>query len=743
MPTPSSWRPRLTRALVVGGRVARRAHRALAAHPNRVWLASSAVAGLAAAWLVAAAFAGQPSTAALFRLGETAQATVVLDRDEVPAFTIFREQRLDVPLAEVSPHLVQAVLAIEDWRFLQHRGIDLRRVAGAAVSNLRQGRFAEGGSTLTQQLARQGFLTREKTLARKLKEAVLAVRLEQAYTKAEILELYLNRVYFGAGLYGVEAAALGYFGRPASEVTLAEAALLAGLVQAPSAYAPTASPARAVERRNIVLARMHEVGIIDDAAFDAALQAPLVLRNTLSAADVSADYFREAVRQELVERLGADLVYAGGLTVHTTLDVEMQRAAELQVARALDDIGGAAEGDPLQAALVALDPATGEVRAMVGGRDFGESPFNRVTQARRQPGSAFKPFVYAAALERGFSPATLISGLDEPVQTRQGAWVPADDHDGADALTMRVALRDSSNRAASRMLQRVGVEHAVQQAAQLGLGALPAVPSLALGTGEVSLLAMTRAFAAFANAGVLKAPTLIRRVEDADGRVLFEHRAQPARAMSPATAFQISSMLSDVIDAGTARQARVLGFSRPAAGKTGTTDAYHDAWFVGYTPYLTAGVWIGYDQPRPIAANGYASRLAVPLWSRFMIDATQHDPPHGFAPPADVVPVRICQLSGGRANRECGEHATTEYFVRGTEPLGYCPWHGRHGFWDQLFGRVASPGRTWPDEPWPDDEGQVTPQTPDRAPAPPDDPPGPAAPARPRPVPATPGTLFR
>jgi penicillin-binding protein 1A len=691
MPAPPAVSLHLARARRAAGRAARGTRRTLETHPNLVWLASSAAAGLAAVWLVAAAFAGQPSTEALFTLGDTAQATVILDRDDAPAFTIFREQRLDVSLADVAPQLVQAILAIEDWRFLQHGGIDLRRVAGAAVSNLRQGRLAEGGSTLTQQLARQGFLGREKTVSRKLKEAVLALRIEQVYSKTEILELYLNRMYFGAGLYGVQAASLGYFGRPARELDLAQAALLAGLVQAPSAYAPTASPLRAVERRNVVLARMLEVGVIDQTAFEAARQAPLDLRSTLRAADVSADYFREAVRQELVERLGADLVYAGGLTVHTTLDLAMQRAAEVEVARALEDIEAGGDDDPLQAALVALDPRTGEVRAMVGGRDFSESPFNRVTQARRQPGSAFKPFVYAAALEQGVSPATLITGLDEPVQTRQGAWVPADDHDGADVLTMRAALRESSNRAAVRMLQHVGVARAVRQAEDLGLGSLPAVPSLALGTGEVSLLAMTRAFAAFANQGVLQVPTLIRRVVDADGRVLFEHSPEPTRGVSAATAFQISSMLGDVIDAGTAAQARALGFSRPAAGKTGTTDAYHDAWFVGYTPYLATGVWIGHDQPRPIAANGYASRLAVPLWARFMLDATRDDPAHTFTPPAGVVPVRICQLSGGRATGACAEHAATEYFVHGTEPLGYCPLHGRFGFWDRLFGRAPDP----------------------------------------------------
>ena len=708
----------------------------LCQYPERVWLASSALAVALLVPFLVATFSGQPSTGELLRIGETAQATVVLDRHDAPVFTIFREQRIDVPLAEVSPHLILALLTAEDRRFPAHRGIDMVRVAGAAVSNLRQGRLVEGGSTLTQQLARQGFLSREKTWSRKLKEAVLAIRLERTFSKAEILELYLNHVYFGAGLYGVEAAAMGYFGTSAADLDLAQSALLVGLVKAPSAYAPTTAPERAVERQNLVLRQMHELGVIDGPVYDTARGASLRLTNGLGAADVVAGYFREAVRQDLVERLGADQLYAGGLKVYTSLDVAMQRVAEREVARALETIGrgqaGGAGGDgPLQAALVALDPRTGAVRAMIGGRDFTESPFNLATQAERQPGSAFKPLVYAAALEHGFSPATLITDLDAPVSTRQGQWVPEDDHVDGGVMTMRSALRDSSNRAAVQMLQRVGVQAAVRQARQLGIESLPPVPSLALGTGEVSLLAMTRAFAAFANQGLVLEPALIRRVESADGRVLFEQQPEAVQGVSPATAFLLTSMLSDVLDAGTARQARELGFSRPAAGKTGTTDAFHDAWFVGYTPYVATGVWIGYDQPRPIAANGYASQLAVPLWARFMIEATRSDPRHSFTPPGNVVPVRICRLSGGRASAECRHVEVvdgdgrrryesmvhTEYFVRGTEPLAYCPLHDRRGIWHFFSGLL--PGRAPAPEPRPaHDESSV-------------------------PVPSTPAALFR
>ena len=619
----------------------------------------SAMVGVTALLVLVAALSGQPSSAELRQIGETAQATVVLDRHDAPAFTIFREQRIDVPLSEVSVHFIQALLSIEDRRFLEHRGIDFVRVGGAAVNNLRQGRVAQGASTITQQLARQAFLTNERTFTRKLKEAVLAVRLERFFSKQEILEFYLNRVYFGAGLYGVQTASMGYFGKPAADLNLSEAALLAGLVKAPSAYAPTVAPARALARRDLVLRVMRDTGVIDEATREIATETILDLTNGLSAADVQAGHFREAVRQELAALVDQDALYEGGLRVFTTLDVAMQRAAEQEVAKALETIygggepSGSSDADRLQAALVALDPRTGEVRALVGGRDAADTGFNRATQARRQPGSAFKPFIYAAALERGFSPATIIGDLDAPIATFQGDWIPADGEDGDPSMTLRTALSTSSNRAAVQLLQRVGVHNAVEDAGRLGMGHLPEVPSLALGSGEVTLMAMTRAFAAFADHGILRLPTLIRRVESADGRVLYRHVATPEQGISSESAFLLTSMMADVLDVGTARSARQVGFVKPAAGKTGTTNDYYDAWFVGYTPFLATGVWLGYDQPRPIAANGYASQLAVPLWARFMMKATVDDPDHGFAPPPGIVPVRICRLSGARANHEC------------------------------------------------------------------------------------------
>ena len=652
-------------------------------------------------WLVHDITTGLPTASELRGVGSMAQATTLYDASSRPAFTIFQEQRIDAPLSAISPHLVHAIVAIEDQRFYDHGGVDVVRIAGAALNNVRARRAAQGGSTLTQQLARQSFLTTDKTFRRKLKEAVLAWRLERQFTKDQILEMYLNKVYFGDGLYGVEAASLGFFGKHARDLDVPESALLAGLVKSPSTYAPTVSLERAIARRRVVLQAMRDSGAIDRATYDSGLRSRPRLADALRPEEGYGQYFKEEVRKQLVQRFGWERVYQGGLKVYTTLDLEMQKAGEREVARALADIEQrqakrrgnqpAAPSDPLQGALIAMDPLNGEVRAMVGGRDFDRSRFNRATQAKRQAGSAFKPFVYATALEQGFTPATLITGLSTPIATLQGQWAPADEHLASDAITMRAALRTSSNRAAVQMLQQVGIPTAVRYAQRLGIGDLPAVPSLALGSGEVTLLSMTSAYSVFANQGMVAPPSLIRRVEDASsGEVLYTASTHGERAISEATAFIMTSMMSDVINAGTGWQARQVGFTLPAAGKTGTTNDYHDVWFVGFTPHLVAGVWIGYDQPRTIIGNGYAGDLAAPLWGRFMAIATHNDASDRFRMPSTVVPVTICRLSGKLPNDSCrgavvlngdGEPTNqsmvyTEYFARGTEPNAFCPLHG-------------------------------------------------------------------
>ena len=655
--------------------------------------------------LVADVVFGSPGAREIRSLAHMPVATVVLDRYDKPAFTIFEERRYEIPLNQVSSHLVQAVLAVEDQRFQRHAGVDLWRIAGSAWANLRSTSFEQGGSTITQQLAKLSFLSPDKTFRRKLKEAYLAIRIELAFTKDEILETYLNKVYFGDGYYGAEAAARGYFGKPAKDLSIAEAALLAGLIQRPSATTPSRHLDRAIARRAVVLDQMVEAGAVDRHTATELAKTPVALTNGFKHEQMGS-YYKQQVTRELVERFGWDTVSRGGLKVFTSYDPAAQAAAEKSLAAGLTAIekrkafkyparGNAAvpkdneSPDYLQGALVALDPSSGEIRALVGGRSFGESQFDRVTQAHRQSGSAFKPFVYAAALEQGYSPATLVTDLDRPIDTPEGLWLPDDGHEaGVQALTIRAALRTSSNRAAAQILQTIGVSNAVDYARRVGLEA-PAVPSMVLGTGDVTLLSLTRAYAVFANGGLLQEPWMIRRVEDANGKLLLANHGESRRVISEQTAYQVSSMLGDVVNRGTGWQARNVGFRLPAAGKTGTTNEYRDAWFVGYTPDLVAGVWVGFDRPRTIVPGGYAGELAVPIWGTFMRDATAGSKGRPFTRPQGLVAVEICQDSGllpvgacHRARRvtrdgETREASTVayEYFRRGTEPTETCPIH--------------------------------------------------------------------
>ena len=696
-------------------RGARGQHPRVLATVASVFAAAALASLVGGIWFVSSLRAGLPDRNAMGRIGDMAEATSVLDANDQLAFTIFREQRIDVPLADVSPNLVHAIIAIEDQRFYDHHGFDLIRILSAALTNIRQARITQGGSTITQQLARQSFLSTDKTIRRKLQEIIVAERIERLYTKSEILELYLNKVYFGDGLYGVEAASRGFFGKHASELPVPEAALLAGLVKSPSSYAPTVSVERAVARRNVVLQAMLENGAIDRDTWTSAHATPVVLHDNLRAEEPHGQYFKEQVRQELVNRFGWDRVYEGGLRVFSTIDMATQVAAEGAVADGLKALDArrqalaarrkqaattavakpaAADEGPLQAALIALDPETGHVRAMVGGRDFDQSHFNRAVQARRQPGSAFKPFVYAAAIEAGYTPATLIEHLNDPIPTLQGAWAPEDEHSTSDSMSLRAALRTSSNRAAVRLLQEVGIPRTVQYAKNMGVGDVPSVPSLALGSGEVTLQSLTAAYAAFANHGLVPQPLLIRRVEDKNGGILFAAEDVTTRAISDSTAFLMANMMADVINAGTGARARSLGFTLPAAGKTGTTNDFNDAWFVGFTPKLATGVWVGFDRPHTILPNGFAADVAVPMWANFMKVATGKDKPEWLTIPPGVTTALVCRLSGHLATEGC-EHVDvidedgqverrsmvyTEYFARGTEPTAYCDLHPTRGF---------------------------------------------------------------
>lgn len=601
------------------------------------------------------------AVAARFTLNPGPQSTLIYDSKDRVISTLFKEHRIPVTLEEMSEPLINAVLVTEDRRYWEHHGFDPRRIAGSLIANLRRGRIVQGGSTITQQFVRGAFLDRSRTYSRKIREAWLAHRLEEKFSKRAILQAYLNHVYLGDGYYGVQAASLGYFGKPASAITAPEAATLAALINRPSGYGIRKNPANVRERRDWVLRQMHQFGHLDAQTYGesiatpvAATLAPAPLRAAADPLSISrGPYFAAAVHEFLFEQFGVDKALAGGLRVYTTMDAEVQKFAEDSVARRLAELDKKQRPDaPLQAALVAIEPATGYVRAIVGGRNFAESPFNRATQAKRQPGSAFKPFVFAAALEAGFSPGTTIDGLDGYIASSSGAYLPGGEHE-VESTTLRNALVTSSNRAAVHLMQRVGLGATIDLANRVGLDEMPRVPSLALGTGEVSLLNLTSAYTAFANGGILQSPVFVRRIEDAEGRVLYRGESIGRRVLSESTAYLMASMLSDVVNHGTGYSARQAGFALPAGGKTGSTDDHSDAWFIGFTPRLAAGVWVGFDQPQPIGRRAFASVVAVPAWARFMKDATHDEKGEWIQRPAGISYIRRCKATGGLATEYC------------------------------------------------------------------------------------------
>ena len=633
------------------------------------------------------------------------QASLVYDRNNHVIFSFATEDRTNVTLDQISHPMVWAVLAAEDRYFFTHAGMDLIGVARAALVNLKRGAVKEGGSTITQQLVRQVALTPNRTLERKLKEALLALRVERRFAKRQILEAYLNRIYLGDSHYGVEAAARGYFGKTAAELTTPEAALLAGIIRCPTTCSPRLAPALAKSRRDGVLAGMRAAGHLSAREYTAAVALPITLapgmHDTYESSHVTsahdeheacALYFLEAVRRQVMSQFGEGDVLRGGLRIYTTIDMNLQKQAEQAIAARLQQIDPPKYGPQLanlqgqlEASLVALDPRTGDVLALVGGRDFHQSPFNRAMQSRRQPGSAFKPLLFAAAIEQGYSPSSVMTDLDTPINTAQGAWLPAGEHEAA-SYTLRQALTVSSNRAAVRLMQLVGIGTTQTYARRLGISSpLPSVPSLALGTADVSLLDLTSAYGVFADEGMMVPHTFITKIEDQAGQVVWENSEarKPYRAIRPGTAYLMSSMLADVIDRGTGSRARTEGFKLPAAGKTGTTDDYGDAWFIGYTPHLVTGVWFGYDDHERIMNRGFAATVAVPAWARFMMAATAGQSPDWFQPPTDVEKVTVCRATGLRATDACKLVETADgtpnvyedYFLTGTAPYDTCPGH--------------------------------------------------------------------
>ena len=622
----------------------------------------SAFAALSASWWV-----GRHGWA-IYRLTRGVGDTVFYSADGKPWFPL-NEHRRDVQLQDISPHLRKAAVAVEDHRFRQHAGVDPIAFGRAMWRNVRAGRISEGGSTLTQQLARTLFLTNQRTWGRKAKEAVLALMLEQMLTKDQILELYLNRVYLSGGVYGVEAMSRKLFVKSAKNLSLAESALIAGLIQAPSALSPWWNWDAALQRSRVVLLRMREEGYITAEQERAARRARFRITSKPSAADTRSGYAKEYLRQLFRDRVGRD--NPPEWQVHTTFVPAVQRAAEQAVADGLRALGVPG----LQAALVALDPATGNVLAMVGGSDYGATPFNRAVRSRRQPGSAFKPFVYAAALERGLSPVSVLTDLNSVKVIGEQEWTPRNEgEDGPDEQTLREALFESNNQAAVALQQRIGSGRVLSVASEAGIHDLPDVPSLALGTGLVTPLELTAAYAVFPGGGEAVKPRGIVRALDRDDDVAFEVRVERSRVLSEEAAFQTLSMLRDVVDLGTASTARAMGLRIPAAGKTGTTDDFKDAWFVGFSSSLVAGVWVGFDQPRPIGRKAYGAKVALPIWVEFMRRAAQVRPAGEFEPPPGVEPREMCRISYLRPLEGCPTYM--EYFKEGDDvPRRLCPLH--------------------------------------------------------------------
>ena len=579
------------------------------------------------------------------------------------------EQRHDVPIAAISPHLQHAFVAVEDHRFFHHPGVDPIALGRAVLRNVRQPGTVEGGSTITQQLARTLFLSNRKSYVRKVREAILSLLIEAQLTKEQILELYLNRIYLSAGVYGAEAMSRRVFDKGANNLTIAEGALIAGLARAPATLSPWSNFEGAVERSHVVLARMRESGFITNAQEREARSAVLRVRPYRSQSDGRHGYAKDYLRQRFRDSFGGD--HPPDWRVDTTFVASLQDAAE----RAVDE-GLRRFGQPeLQAALVAIDPATGNVLALVGGRNFQRSAFNRAFRSRRQPGSAFKPLLFAAALERGFSPVSTLTGLDSIQPQGPDEWAPRNVGDGpADALTLRAALIESNNRAATVLQQRVGSRHVISLASNAGLRDLPDVPSLSLGTGLVTPLALTTAFAMFPNGGLAVRPRDIVKVRDADGSIAEDNDVETERVLSPQVAYQMVSMLSDAIDRGTGSPARRLGVTFPSGGKTGTTDDFKDAWFVGFSSSTVVGVWVGFDQPKTIARDAYGSRYALPLWADFMRRAARVRSPEAFERPAGLQDESLCAITYLKPVDGCPIYS--EFFKEGDEiPTRMCTLH--------------------------------------------------------------------
>jgi len=694
------------------------------------------------------------------------------------------EKGIFVPVQNIPEQLINAVIAVEDSRFWRHKGIDYLAIGRAITKDIFYGELKEGGSTITQQLAKVMFLTPEKTLKRKVREAALAIKIEKNLDKKEIMELYLNKIYFGHGAYGVEMASRIYFGKSVKDLTLSEAAIIAGLIRAPSVYSPYNNITRARERQLIVLSRMEEEGFIKRSEKEKALEQPINLSSRRRDIEINS-YFIEYIRKYLVEKFGEETVYRKSLNVYTTMnkksqmsaakalqeglqeldkrrgwrgpidhkeDVDIEREKEksepassvvseaneivsglvLEVskneaiikARGIigklsikdaqwasttidsqtgkrkilknftltqimkpgdiikvriksvhkNDVRFALEQDPdVQGAVVALEPGTGFIRTLVGGYDFIKSEYNRALYAKRQPGSAFKPIIYAAALDNGFTPASVI--IDEPITYYggpKGKWTPENyDHKFYGPTSLREALAYSRNVVTVKLVEEVGINNILEFARKIGIqDKMPHDLTLALGSLSVTPFELALCYSVFANAGMKAKPIAIKYITDSKGRILESNEPEAEEVISPQTAFLITSMMEEVVKNGTGWRAKSLG--RPVAGKTGTTNEYRDAWFIGYTPDLAAVVWVGFDDMRPLGPQETGARAASPIWVSFMKDVLKDEPePEEFTAPEGIVSCTVDPVTGLLTKDETT--GITVYFKEGTEPRQFAP----------------------------------------------------------------------
>ena len=577
-------------------------------------------------------------------------ATQVYDVNGQLISKLFEQNRIVVTNSNMSPYLSKAIVANEDTRFYQHMGVDPFGIARALVVNIKTGSIAEGGSTITQQLAREMFLTQERTILRKVREAILAIIIELKFSKAEILQAYLNQVYLGEGAYGVEAAAQKYFGKPASQLNLSESAMIAGLARGPVLYSPYRDVNAALKRRNVVLNGMFEQGYISSEEKNKAEAEPLAVVYKKERS-VNASYFIDYIAEQLVAKYGEETVYKRGLKVYTTLDLKTQEAAE--------NILGKYQG-----AVVALDPKTGYIKAMVGGNNYTESQRNRAVLEYRQPGSAFKPFVYAMALNQGLVSNFIV--VDEPVNI--SGYKPQNyDKEYLGEMTMKKALRWSINSVAVKIGQKVGMKEVLNLAKNMGITTLKEEDdnlAAALGglTTGVNLLELSSAYTAFANHGIVSQPLSILRVEDEHGQVLANYQVTQKAVLNEDVAYIMTDMLMGAIKNGTATAANI---GREAAGKTGTTDGYETAWFIGYTPELLIGIYVGNDDRSSVGISG--SQVAG-LWGKGMFKLVENKPVTKFEVPNNIVKdIHICANTGELADKNCKDDEYSA-FVKGTEP---------------------------------------------------------------------------